>query len=124
MKHLGLTKSAIEARVSDILTDVGLTPEMAGRRPKELSGGQRQRVCIALALIQGARFIVADEPVSALDVTVQKQILELLKDLQQRTGISCLFISHDMALVRQMCHRVLVMEEGKITEVTDVTQIT
>jgi ABC-type glutathione transport system ATPase component len=124
VQHLELNREAREARVADILTDVGLSPELAERFPGELSGGQRQRVCIALALIQGAQFIIADEPVSALDVTVQKQILDLLKELQARTGISCLFISHDMALVRQMCHRVLKMEDGKITEVTDVTQIT
>lgn len=123
VQHKELTGKAREARVAGILADVGLTADMAERYPGELSGGQRQRVCIALALIQGARFIIADEPVSALDVTVQKQILDLLKELQTRTGISCLFISHDMAIVRQMCHRVLFMENGKLTEVTDVAQI-
>lgn len=121
--HSELPKKARRARVLEFLEDVGLPAEMADRYPRELSGGQRQRVCIALALIQGAQFIIADEPVSALDVTVQKQILDLLKELQARTGISCLFISHDMAIVRQMCHRVLVMENGTLTEVTDVARV-
>ena len=118
-----LNANARKARVFEMLGAVGLSEDLADRYPGELSGGQRQRVCIALALIQGAGVIIADEPVSALDVTVQKQILDLIKELQLRTGISCLFISHDMAIVRQMCHRVLVMKNGELTEMTDLEQI-
>lgn len=112
-----LNEEARAARVKNILEDVGLSPDMADRLPSELSGGQRQRVCIALSLIQGAELIIADEPVSALDVTVQKQILDLLKDIQKRTGISFIFISHDMDIVRQMCHRVLAMKDGTLEEI-------
>ncbi len=122
LRHTLLTGEALNdaarvERVRNILEDVGLSSDMADRLPSELSGGQRQRVCIALALIQGARLIIADEPVSALDVTVQKQILDLLKDIQKRTGISCIFISHDMDIVRQMCHRVFAMRDGTLEEV-------
>lgn len=112
------TSAERKARVHQVLQEVGLDLSYSRRYPKELSGGQRQRVCIAVALIQGARLIIADEPVSALDVTVQKQILELMLDIQKRTGIAVIFISHDMNIVRQMCHRVLRMEDGKLIELT------
>lgn len=102
-------------RVRDMLEKVGLGSEYADRRPRELSGGQRQRVGIALALILGSRFLIADEPVSALDVTIQAQILELLLKLKEEYGLSYLFISHDMAVIRQMCDRILRLENGRIT---------
>lgn len=93
--------------VEEMLVKVGLGKEFARRKPAELSGGQRQRVSIALALIGGADFIIADEPVSALDVTIQAQILELLLSLQKEFGLSMLFISHDIHVIDKMCDRII-----------------
>ena len=111
-----LTNKERKEKVLHMLDRVGLGAEYAARRPRELSGGQRQRVGIALALILESRFIIADEPVSALDVTIQAQILALLKELKEEYGLSYLFISHDMAVINEMCDRVLRLEDGKIYE--------
>jgi ABC-type glutathione transport system ATPase component len=106
----------LESRLYELLAEVGLDPTALRRFPHEFSGGQRQRINIARAIALRPEFLVLDEPVSALDVSVGAQVINLLRDLQQRHGLTYLFISHSMPLVRYLCHRVAVMRHGRIVE--------
>ncbi len=114
--HLASDEREARRRIDEALVEVGLEPEAAERYPHEFSGGQRQRVAIARALVLQPRFIVLDEPTSALDMSVQAQIVDLLRELQRRHGLTYLFISHDLRVVRAVAHEIMVMKDGKVVE--------
>jgi len=117
------TRRSREASVRDLLETVGFNPDFTNRYPHEFSGGQRQRIGIARALALNPRLIVCDEPVSALDVSIQAQILNLLKDLQRDLGLAYLFVAHDLAVVRTMSDRIAVMNKGKLVEMGPAEQV-
>lgn len=110
------SKEEMKKKAFEMLARVGLDEKIADRYPDELSGGQRQRVCIAMALMLEPELLIADEPVSALDVTIQAQIIRLLLQLQRDMNLAILFISHDLRVIYQMCERVMIMQEGRIVE--------
>ena len=116
-KHL--TREQQDDLVNQALTDVGLLPEFASRFPHEFSGGQRQRIGIARALIMEPSFIIADEPISALDVSIRAQILNLLADLQKKRGLTYLFIAHDLSVMKFICDRIAVIQRGRIVELAE-----
>lgn len=120
--HVGAALERRE-RATDLFRRVGLSTEMLTRFPHEFSGGQRQRLCIARALALNPRLIVADEAVSALDVTIQGQVVALMRELQQELGLSYLFISHDIAVVERIAHRIAVMYLGRIVEIGPCAEV-
>ena len=121
--HPEMSRAEREQRVSQALTDVGLLPEFATRFPHEFSGGQRQRIGIARALIMNPEFIVADEPISALDVSIRAQVLNLMSRLQKEHGLTYLFIAHDLSVMRFICDRIAVIHKGVIVELAETEKL-
>ncbi len=119
----GYSREFVRQRLEELMHDVGLEPEVLSRYPHEFSGGQRQRINIARALALKPEFIALDEPVSALDVSVGAQVINLLKDLQRTHGLTYLFISHSMPLVRYLSDRVAVMQHGRLVEIGDALEV-
>ena len=119
----GISKEERQRRVANALSEVGLLPEFASRFPHEFSGGQRQRIGIARALIMQPEFIVADEPISALDVSIRAQVLNLMSELQQKRGLTYLFISHDLSVMRFICDRIAVIHLGVLVELAETEEL-
>ena len=119
----GISEKERKKRVDQALLDVGLLPEFASRFPHEFSGGQRQRIGIARALIMNPEFIIADEPISALDVSVRAQVLNLLADMQKKRGITYLFIAHDLSVMRFITDRIAVIRKGEIVEMAETEEL-
>lgn len=118
-----LTEEERQEKVDRALSDVGLLPEFASRFPHEFSGGQRQRIGIARALVMDPKFIVADEPISALDVSIRAQVLNLMSHLQKERGLTYLFIAHDLSVVRFICDRIAVIHKGQIVELAEAEEL-
>ena len=118
-----LSHEEIEERVAKALLDVGLLPEFASRFPHEFSGGQRQRIGIARCLVMDPEFIIADEPISALDVSIRAQVLNLMSKLQQERGLTYLFIAHDLSVMRFICNRIAVIHRGVIVELAETEEL-
>ena len=118
-----ISKEKRKEMVDQALSDVGLLPEFASRFPHEFSGGQRQRIGIARALIMQPDFIIADEPISALDVSIRAQVLNLLRELQLKRGLTYLFISHDLSVMRFICDRIAVIHKGKLVELAETEKL-
>ena len=116
-------RKELDKMVSDMLCKVGLDESYAYRHPSQLSGGQRQRISIAAALIACPKLVIADEPLSALDVTIQSQIMQLLIELKREMGLTYIFISHDIDVVYQLCDRIMVMKDGRVVEIGDTREI-
>ena len=121
--HPDISKEEREAAVSKVLSDVGLLPEFASRFPHEFSGGQRQRIGIARSLIMEPEFIIADEPISALDVSIRAQVLNLMSKLQKERGLTYLFIAHDLSVMRFICDRIAVIHKGVIVELSETEKL-
>ena len=121
--HPDISKEVREAAVSKALSDVGLLPEFASRFPHEFSGGQRQRIGIARSLIMEPEFIIADEPISALDVSIRAQVLNLMSKLQKERGLTYLFIAHDLSVMRFICDRIAVIHKGVIVELSETEKL-
>jgi peptide/nickel transport system ATP-binding protein len=121
--NFGMGRTEAVAKAREVLEIVGISPDAMGRFPHQFSGGQRQRICIARAVVMEPKLIVADEAVSALDVSVQRQVLDLFLDIRQRFGMAMLFITHDLRVAAQVCDRVVVMQHGKVVEQGKTTDV-